>query len=87
MFTRAWFSELSFDPDIIIAYLGDISITFLGHWIHVNLNRDATRELITENPSGQLDKVDKAELTGPIKCWINHMLTNKVQWNINYNDI
>ena len=78
----------SFDPDIIIAnekvaYLGDTPIKFLGHWIHVNLNQDATRELITENLSGQLDKVDKAELTGPIKCWIyNHMLTSKVQWNI-----
>ena len=93
MFTRAWFSEFSLDPDIIIAnkkvaYLRDITITFLGHWIHVNLNRDATEELITKNLSGQLDKVDKAELTGPIKCWTyNHILTSKVQWNINYNDI
>ena len=93
MFTLAWFREFSFDPNIIItnekvAYLGDIPITFLGHWIHVNLNRDATEELITENLSGQLDKVDKAELTGPINCWIyNHVLTSKVQWNINYNDI
>ena len=78
----------SFDPDIIIAnekvaYLGDTPIQFLGHLILFNLNQDATRELITENLSSQLDKVDKAELIGPIKCWIyNHMLTSKVQWNI-----
>ncbi|KAL5266730.1 hypothetical protein ACHWQZ_G003942 [Mnemiopsis leidyi] len=74
----------SFDRDIIIAnekvaYLGETPIKFLGHWIHVNLNQDATRELITENLSGQFNKVDKAELTSPIKCWIyNHMLTSKV---------
>ena len=93
MFTRAWFSEFSLDPDIIIAnekvaYLRDITITFLGHWIHVNNLKLATEELITKNLSGQLDKVDKAELTGPIKCSIYyHILTSKVQWNINYNDI
>jgi hypothetical protein len=47
------------------------------------LNQDATRKLITENLAGQLDKVDKAELSGPIKCLIyNLMLTSKVQWNI-----
>jgi hypothetical protein len=39
----------SFDPEIIIAnekvsYLGDTPIKFLGHWIHVNLNQEMTRE-------------------------------------------
>ncbi|XP_063680027.1 uncharacterized protein LOC134815422 [Bolinopsis microptera] len=78
----------SFDPEIIIAnekvaYLGDTPIKFLGHWIYVNLGQDETRELITTQLSGQLEKVDMAELSGPSKCWIyNHMLTSKVQWNI-----
>ncbi|XP_063691505.1 uncharacterized protein LOC134823837 [Bolinopsis microptera] len=74
----------SFDPEIIIAnekvaYLGDTPIKFLGHWIYVNLGQDETRELITTQLSGQLEKVDMAELSGPSKCWIyNHMLTSKV---------
>ena len=78
----------SFDPEVHISnekveYLGDTPIKFLGHWIHVNLGQDEIRELITDKLTGQLEKVDSAELTGPIKCWIyNQMLTSKIQWNI-----
>ena len=85
-----------FDPllsisNASIGFIGDDSnkmFKYLGRFIQHDLKTDRICTLITNKLVSWLNVIEKAQLTGPMKCWIlNHGVLSRLSWLLLIQDL